>query len=216
MSDDGGAIAALAKLGERGLETLEKAGGWVDGVVGDGFRELGGTWADNVAGFRFRNRINVFKRAQEDLEKAGLRGNARQIPGRIAVPLIEALSDESDETLQGVWAAYIRNAVDPQKPNPDRLLIDVIRRLEPVDWPVLQTLFKSGQETLAADAFGMTDDQLSPVLDRLTTVGLLEYDDDRSAYLVMSQPGRMLTITCGGAKYFENRLLRALAAATAT
>lgn len=216
MSDEAKAMEEAAKLGQRSLETLEKGGGWLDGVIGDGIRELGGVFTDNMKAYRYRNRLSILKKTQAAIEAAGLQDQVRQLSDRVAVPLLEAMSDESDETLQGVWAAYIRNAVDPSKPNPDRVLIDVIRRLEPADWPVLQVLFRSGSETLSAEAFGMPEVELSIVLDRLSAVGLLDYDDDKSVYLVESVGPRTLSVKCFDAQYFANRLLRTLAAATAT
>jgi hypothetical protein len=33
-------------------------------------------------------------------------------------------------------------------------------------------------------------------------------------YIVVGSPAKTLTVACGGAKYYENRLLRALAVAT--
>jgi hypothetical protein len=215
MSDEAKAIEEVSKLGQRSLETLEKGGGWLDGVLGDGFRELGGVFTDNMAAYRYRNRLRVLKKTQDAIEAAGLQGQVRQLSDRIAVPLLEAIADESDEALQDVWASYIRNSVDPSKPNPDRLLIDVIRRLEPADWPVLQMLFSAGDRELRPEDFGLSENGLSQVLDRLTALGLLDFDDDRSVYVVASMPVRMLTISCGGAKYFENRLLHSLRRATA-
>lgn len=214
MSEEAKALEEALKLGQRSLETLEKGGGWLDGVLGDGLRELGGVFTDNMAAHRYLNRLNVLKKTQKKIEARGLQGQVRQLSGRVALPLLEAISDESDETLQDVWANYIRNAVDPAKPAPDRLLIDVIKRLEPADWPVLKKLFSSNPVLLSPAEFHLPDDELSTVLDRLVALGLLEFDDDRSVYVVVGSPANMLTVACGGAKYYENRLLRALAVAT--
>lgn len=214
MSDEAKALEEALKLGQRSLETLEKSGGWLDGIIGDGFRQLGGVFTDNMAAHRYLNRLRILKNTQEKIVAAGLQGQARKISGRIALPLLEAISDESDESLQDVWAVYIRNAVDPSKPTPDKLLIDVIRRLEPADWPVLKRLFSSDPVLLDAAEFDLPEEELSVVLDRLTALGLLDFDDDRSVYIVVGSPAKMLTVSCGGAKYYENRLLRALAVAT--
>ncbi|MCS6626264.1 hypothetical protein N0B44_25420 [Roseibacterium beibuensis] len=209
MSDEAKAVEALAKLGERSLETADKAGGWATRVFGEGFQQLGGTWADSMAGYRFRNRVRVLQKTQAAIEKAGLTDDIRTLSDRLALPLLEAISDESDETLQDVWAAYIRNAVDPTKSNGDRLLIDVIRRLEPRDWPILQTLFLSGNVTLGPSEFGLLEDELGEILDRLTALGLLDFDDDQSVYLIAegSSPPA-LKIRCGGGDYYAMKLLR--------
>lgn len=214
MTDEAKAAEELAKLGQRSLETAEKAGGWVDKVFGEGFQQLGGTWADSMAGLRYRNRIRVLQKTQAAIAAAGLSGGVRSLSERIALPLLEAISDESDDGLQDVWAAYIRNAVNPSKPRADRILIDVIRRLEPADWPILEKLFQSDATRLKAEDFGLSENELSEVMDRLVALGLVDFDDKNSAYLVISTPDQILTVECRDGQYFANRVLRMLKLAT--
>lgn len=211
-------IEELAKLGQKGLETTEKAGGWLDGVFGEGARQLGGAWADSMAGFRARNRLKVLAKTQRAIDEAGLTGKTRPLSERMSVPLIDAIEQESDETLQGVWAAYIKNSVDPKRPHPDRVLIDVIRKLEPSDWPLLQILFElpTGKHNASAiNISGQSEEDMEDVMDRLALLGLFVYDDPNSAYVVTghSQPNS-IAVRIGKGTYYEAKLFRKLRSAT--
>ncbi|MEH3125578.1 hypothetical protein [Agrobacterium cavarae] len=203
------AAEELAKLGQKSLETAEKAGGWLDQTFGEGFRNLGGAFEDSMAGFRVRNRTRVLAKTQKAIQAAGLSGNTRPLDPRISIPLLGAISDESDENLQDVWATYIKNAVDPTKPNPDRIIIDVVRRLEPSDWSAIKCLAEgSGGVKTPAD-LGLSDDECENVMDRLAVIGLFHYDDPRSAVLVGGDDyAGALKVKIGDGSYYETKLFR--------
>jgi hypothetical protein len=210
-------VEELAKLGQKGLETTEKAGGWLDGVFGEGARQLGGAWADSMAGFRARNRLKVLAKTQKAIDEAGMAGKTRPLTERMSLPLIDAIEQESDETLQDVWAAYIKNSVDPKCPQPDRLLIDVIRKLEPSDWPVLERLFQlpTGNHKAFVISESLSELDMEVVMDRLAMLGLFVYDDPQSAYIVdVSHHAKSLIVEAGEGTYYEAKLFRKLRAAT--
>ncbi|QWW68259.1 DUF4393 domain-containing protein [Rhizobium sp. WYJ-E13] len=208
-------IEELAKLGQKSLETAEKAGGWLDQVFGGGFRHLGGAFEDSMAGYRMRNRMRVVEKTQAAIKRARFAGNTRQLDPRIGVQVYDAIADESDDMLQDVWAEYIKNAINPKMPHPDRLLIDVIRRLEPSDWPILRIVFSRAVGDLVSSDFEASESELTSALDRMEVIGLFDYDDDTVQYIVAkSNVGSRLTITVGKAEYTATRLLRRLGEAT--
>lgn len=216
MPGENKATEEIAKLGQKALETSEKAGGWVSDVFGAGFRHLGEAFADSMAGFRVRNRMRVLEKTQNAITASGMEGNTRPLDPRISGPILDAIADESDETLQDVWAAYIRNAVDPKLPAADRLIVDVIRRLEPGDWDVIEKLFRAPLEPIHPSDLGTTIDRLEQVMDRLAALGLFFYDDPKSLYIVAADHyGGALAVKIGEATYYENKLFRRLVAATA-
>jgi hypothetical protein len=201
----------LAKLATKSLETAERAGGWVDQVFGDGLRQVGQAFAESMAGFRVRNRLRVLEKTQAAIDKAGLTGNTRPIPERLAGPIVDAISDESDEVLQDVWAAYLSFSVDPKNPSTDRLLIDVIRRLEPADWPVLKALFQAQPGHYESKDIGFDNSVLEPSMDRFTALSLFIYDDPSSAYLVSDDHfAGAVQIAIGNATYYPTKLFRRL------
>lgn len=203
----------LAKFGSRSLETAEKAGGWVDQVFGEGFRELGNAFAESMVGFRFRNRLRVIEKTQKAVDSAGLTGQTRPLSDRLAGPVLDAISDESDETLQDVWASYISSCVNPVKPDADRLMIDLIRRLEPVDWPILKNLFLAEEGGACnADFFGSTDASLMVSMDRFAALGLFTAADPRP-FITHGDIFATKVDVAGGA-YFALRLFYRLKAET--
>lgn len=205
------AAEELAKLGNRSLETIEKAGAWVDGIFGEGFREVGHAFADSMAGFRMRNRLRVLEKTQKAIDQAGLAGKTRPLSDRLTGPVLDAIADESDETLQDVWASYLAFSVNPKNPSADKLLIDLIRRLEPADWPVLKVIFKSAPKQLSPSDFGSGERDLEICMDRLSAIGLFGYDDPRSAFIVGG--GHMtgaVSVKVGDASYYEAKLLQRL------
>ncbi|TYO66151.1 DUF4393 domain-containing protein [Bradyrhizobium hipponense] len=205
------ATEELAKLGNRSLESIDKVGSWLDGVFGEGFREVGHAFADSMAGFRIRNRLRVIEKTQKAIDLAGLVGHTRPLPGRLTGPIMDAIGDESDETLQDVWAAYLAFSVNPKNPSADKLLIDVIRRLEPQDWPILRKLFRSDPKQLLPDDLGAAANDLEVTMDRLTALGLLQYDDPKSTFLVDGNHfAGTVSVKIGDGRYYETKLLRRL------
>lgn len=202
------AAEELARLGIRSLETVEKAGAWIDGVAGEGFREVGRAFADSMAGFRIRNRLRVLEKTQKAIDQAGLTGHTRRLPERLAGPVLDAIADESDETLQDVWAAYLSFSVNPKNPDPDKLLIDVIRKLEPADWPVLRRIFHSDATQLLSDSFEIPAAEIEISMDRLVALGLFEYDDPRSTFIVAGNHfAGTVSVKIGDGTYYETKLL---------
>ncbi|MBZ5757966.1 DUF4393 domain-containing protein [Rhizobium sp. VS19-DR104.2] len=217
MGVKGKATQELAKLGQKSLETADKAGGWLDNIFGSGFRHLGGAFEDSMAAYRVRNRVKVLQKTKKVIEESGMEGTIDQLDPRIAVPMLNAIADENDEVLQDVWAAYIANAVNPSKPKPDRLLIEIIKQLEPSDWAILQKIFGKENGVIGVAEFEMDADALRVSLDRMEVLRLFDYDDPTIPYLVTSQSDfsqHRLVIEIGDAAYITTKLLKRLDAAT--
>lgn len=209
------AAEELAKLGQRSLDTIDKAGAWIDGVFGEGFTEVGHAFADSMAGFRIRNRLRVLEKTQRAIDGAGLSGHTRSLPNRLTGPVLDAIADESDESLQDVWAAYIAFTVNPKNPSADRLLVEVIRRLEPADWPILRKIFQSSPGRLRPEDFGIEENALESTMDRLSALNLFFYDDPKSAVVVGGgHYDGTVGVSIGDSAYYETKLLRRLKAET--
>lgn len=210
------AATELAKLGQQTLKTAENAGRWLDSIFGDGARQIGIAFNDSMSGFRLRNRLRVLQKTQKALEDAGLSGATRPLGERIALPIWDAISEESNDTLQNIWVSYLKNALDPKKPSPDRILIDVIRKLEPGDWPYLQKIFSLQRGAYKKTDIAGNDIDLVPIFDRLAFIGLLEYDIEDKFYISQSaaKTWDIIVIKIGKGEYRITRLLNELKKAT--
>ena len=143
---------------------------------------IGLKFGDSLAS---RRRLNQFElRLQEHVQKRELLDRYVPLGERSFVPLIDAVSIETDEALQDVWAAYVANAMDPDQPfaSLNRQLIDVIRNLEPNDLDVFNRLKADWSDYATADrtylkeeAFKLPPDGLAATMARLTGLGLFTF-----------------------------------------
>lgn len=83
------------------------------------------------------------------LEKAIEKNDAKKVqsappnPSR-AIPLLEAASLETNETLLGIWTDLLAAAMDPARANDVRLsYIDVVRKMDPTDALVLKQIVET-------------------------------------------------------------------------
>ena len=183
------AAQEAAKLGQKGIEAASSAGTYLTGTFRGAIKFFAMAAEDSAAGHFIRNRAAVEVKTRKRLEELGIDREFRPIGERNYVPLLEAISLEADESLQDVWAAYIANAMDPAKPEIgiSRQLIEVVKRLEPEDLPVIRRLFvedlampRHKEIRLPVEEFPMDDVALVTSLSRLSAVGLFSFENSGS------------------------------------
>jgi Abortive infection alpha len=180
------AVQEVAKLGQKTVDTVTAAGRYLTKVFEEPIRFIAMTLNDSAAGMFIRNRASVIKKTEAHLARLGVKKDSFQrIEERNIIPLLEAISIESDETVQDIWATYIANAMDPKKENLNinRQLIDLIKKLEPKDLPILTRLNREDLAQprnrpirLKVDDFLMAEGDLNESLARLTALGLFIYE----------------------------------------
>lgn len=184
------AAQEAAKLGQKGIEAASSAGTYLTGTFRGAIKFFAMAAEDSAAGLFIRNRAAVEVKTRKRLDELGVDREFRPIGERNYVPLLEAISLEANESLQDVWAAYIANAMDPAKPEIgiSRQLVEMIKRLEPEDLPVLRWLFYEDLRTprkeavrLTASEFPVTDEGLVTSLSRLAALGLFSFENSGSA-----------------------------------
>ena len=132
------AVRESAKLGQTVIEAgsdLVKYAGQVLGTVPEDL--IGLAIGDRLRIKRFENATQIMRetKARLDTRKVECR---EEINTKLIAPLLEAVSEESDETLQDMWAQMLANAMDPRSDvSLQRVLIDTLRRFEPIDAVVL-------------------------------------------------------------------------------
>jgi hypothetical protein len=186
MSDEyAKAAQELAKLGQKSLDIASEAGGFFARTFGKAIEHIGAAVADKAAAYRVMNRAMVVAKTRKKLEKLGVT-NMKAIDFRNGVPLLEGISDETDESLQEVWAAYLANALNPHNLSvtANRQIIGIIRQLEPSDLHVLTGISSAElnherKDVLikqATDFIG-DEDALNQSLSRLTALGLFSFEN---------------------------------------
>ncbi|RVQ47712.1 hypothetical protein CN059_14810 [Sinorhizobium medicae] len=194
------AAGEIAKTTSKAIEAGEKGASYLATMFEEAIHALAGAAADSAIGFRIRNRASIAVKTEKHLRSLGLDRSFLVIEERAAVPLIEALSVESDDGLQDMWASYIANAADPRDGSigVTRMITDVISKLEPEDKSVLDSLFKldlaeprNDSIKLKPTDFNASDEALNYSLARFVALGLFSCDNSGSVGFAAGEGHRM-------------------------
>ncbi len=182
------AVQELAKLGQKSIDAGSDAGKWLTKTFGQAVEHVSEALADKAAGYRVRNRANVVAKTQAHLQKLGIT-DFKAIDFRSGIPLLEGISNEPEESIQDLWSAYLANALDASQPSViiNRLIIGIIKNLEPSDLPVILRLAKEDLERPVHDPIRLDHDDflfgepyLSNIFARLTALGLFSFENSGS------------------------------------
>lgn len=194
------AAAEIAKTTGKAIDAGEKGARYLAEMFAEAVNALAGAAADSAKGFRIRNRASVAIKTQSHLQSLGLDIHFLRIENRAAVPLIEALSVESDDGLQEMWASYIANAADPHQSTIGitRMITDAISKLEPEDKTVLDRLFQLDLAELRNDSirlsssdFQISEEALNFSLSRFVALGLFSCDNSGSVGFAAEESHKM-------------------------
>lgn len=124
------------------------------------------------------------------------------ISPRVLVPALTALSEESDDALQELWANLMANAMDPDADvDLQKILIETLRQLEPIDAVLLAQIDAHAQldtasltlETIASNV-DFRPMALALSHERLARLGCVQVVTSRFA-------GKQITATDGKREY---------------
>jgi len=106
----------------------------IDSWIGDSARAavdlMGGHYVQELAK---KNRERVAQKLKNKLAARRI-DEPKVISPRVLVPALAALSEESDNALQELWANLMANAMDPDTDvDLQKILIETLRQLEPID-----------------------------------------------------------------------------------
>ena len=146
MGDESDPITAVAKA----VEETAKTGGALIEAGSDLARFVGkalGTAPENTIGLlggdylhelRIRNLDKISRKTEEILRERGAE-DPEPIGPKALLPALEAASEETDKTLQDMWANLLANAMDPDKDlSLNRVFIEALKQFEPLDALVFQ------------------------------------------------------------------------------
>jgi len=141
VTESAKAVQGVANLAEAGGAYLAKMLGTVpEDVVG----LLGG---DLIHHYRLRNWHKISQKTDEILEQGGIEKRDPLSPKYIK-PLLEAASNEGDETLQDMWAQLLANAMNPDHDASLQLeYIEVLKQFKPIDARILNIYVGLGPDT---------------------------------------------------------------------
>ncbi len=142
-----GAKAAqeVAKTTGKALDAAQAGGAYLARMLGtvpeDVVGLLGG---DLLRQYRIRNWHKISQKTFDKLDQRGVE-QLEPLSAKVIVPLLEAASNEDDETLQDMWAELLANAMDPAcDVSLQRVFIDTLKQFEPIDARVLSAYLEVG------------------------------------------------------------------------
>ena len=144
---------ALVEAGSDLARFLGKALGT---VPADTVGLLGG---DSLHELRLRNLDKISRKTEDILRERGVK-KPEPIGPKALLPALEVASEETDETLQDMWANLLANAMDPNNDTSlQRVFIETLKQFEPIDALVLNAAVSNFANKLFGE--GATADLIS-------------------------------------------------------
>lgn len=120
---------------------IEAAKDLLNKLAGPAAEEVGLFLQDKVRVYRLRNQLVVLGKTQEMLRSVGI--DAKSVPLRVLVPLLEGAALEDDDNLATKWAALLANAaIQGSNVNLIPSFSNILSQLQPRDAAILDTLYK--------------------------------------------------------------------------
>jgi hypothetical protein len=115
---------------------IDKADKFLSALLGSAVKESGELITDKIRYRRFKNQVAILQRAEELLDKNGLK--AKDVSLKTLVPLIEKSSLEEDPTVQQMWATLLANATQSNaKSGLHAICIEVLSSISPLEAKIL-------------------------------------------------------------------------------
>lgn len=121
------------------LEISDKeAQNFLNLLVPDFVKQLGGILGDQVRYWRFKNACKIANKAKDLITESRL--NVGKVPLKILSPLLENASLEEDEVLQDKWAKMLANAAT-SKISIKPVYVEILKELSPLEVKILDVIF---------------------------------------------------------------------------
>ena len=130
---------AVAETTGKAIDLIASAAPFLGRVLGTPVESAVGIVSDRLQYYRLEKFLDLMETAEASLKRRGIT-DLRSIPAKIALPLLEAATVEEDDDLHAIWARLLANALDPSKPAPKKMYVDLVSLLEPIDAKIFQFL----------------------------------------------------------------------------
>lgn len=149
-SDKQSELPAQKSIPVAAIEAAEKLGQFFSNVFGEPIKTSVGMLQDKLGVIRWERQLRLADRVKEILDQRRNEGNRVSVPPRLALPIIEAASIESDDFLQDLWANLLASAMNSvTAPKVRSAFVDIIKQLEPIDVKLLEFCYGKYREKRA-------------------------------------------------------------------
>lgn len=136
------AIQETAKLGEKGLDIVDKASIFFAKVFNEPVDEIAGMVTDKLRFIRWKRMVQMSEEVNIILEQKGIT-TTRSVPPKLALPIIEEATIEDDPNLQYLWDHLLANAMNPNFNDELRYgFIDMIKNITGIEVSILNTFYE--------------------------------------------------------------------------
>lgn len=189
-SDNQPKLPARNSTGVAAISAAEKLGQFLSNVFGEPIKTSVGMLQDKLAVVRWERQLRLADRVREIIEERSKEGISVSVPPRLAVPIIEAASLESDDSLQDLWAHLLASAMNSESAQKVRsAFVDIIKQLEPIDVKILEFCYGKYREKRA---------------NRIARLGeKMWYKDKDPTYFGIARQEIALGLTIGGEDYLN-------------
>lgn len=135
------AVQEVAKTVGKALEITEKAGPFLERVLGPLVDNAVGVVSDRIGYYRLVQFYGLVDKVQKKLADRGV-DSPQPVPPKLAVPLLEAATIEDSEVLHDLWSEMLTNFMDPNYAGSrKRAFVTILQDLEPGDVAVLASIY---------------------------------------------------------------------------
>jgi len=120
--------------------TQKEISDFFGGIIPDFVKEGGGILTDIVRFWRWKNQVNIIKKAKEKIEKSNL--DKKQVPLKILLPILENSSLEEEELIQDKWSNLLANAITNQN-NINPNYAEILKELSSLEVVILDKLLET-------------------------------------------------------------------------
>ncbi len=121
-------------------EGISRFCNFLNKIFGGAAEQFGGLLSDVVSVWRWKNRLKLQDKVEEELKKRGINEPKPVLP-KLAIKLIENASLEEGEELRQNWANMLTNAMDPNyKENIRVAFVEILNQLSKEDILILNVL----------------------------------------------------------------------------
>lgn len=202
------AVQETAKLGQKAIDLTGDAGGFFTKTFGSAIDQYSQAISDKAAAYRIKNLLSTINKTRKYIKELGF-SETFSIEYRNGQLFLEAISEEPEETVQIAWAKYLTNCINPKNRtiSAQRVLIDIIRKMEPVDLEIISEIPLEILLEKRADAYiiksenlPIDDQRVIESLSRLSGLGLFTYDysADRLILNPTPHPCQLIIVTSVG------------------
>lgn len=193
------AVQEVAKTARKGLEIAERAGPFLERVLGPLVENAVGIVSDQLAYFRLTRFFSLVDKVKALLASRGIE-NTRSVPPSFALPLIQAATIEHHEEIHDLWANLLATAMDLNAPEMRRSYVGILQQFEPTDAKLMLWVYEiimAETEASYVNVFsgGGVRARVSDLADQIGTtkedVELSLFNIDRLGCVMVSIPGQL-------------------------